>query len=324
MRYLRWLILLALIGLAIWRIYPHFSELPDFIKIAKKVNLVFLFLAILSQIGQYIGDGWLSQLALKIVGVRINFRKTLEIASIDVFAAHTLPVGEAGVIATTYYFYKKLGVDNQSLIFLTIFWSLSTGIALVILLVISLIFMPKIPYFSFRPSQPTLYLIIFLSLLGLFLVLSRKTLWPKIEKFLTRFAPTKEILKFAQNLQEHKATIVRHKRLSFEAVVAGFIYYLSNIATLTFCFLAFGQSPSLALITFAYFISLIAGWIALSPGGLGATEATLILIFQEFNIDPVLSLAIILAFSIISFWLPIPAGAISYFSLGREFKKKQA
>lgn len=324
MRYLRWLILITLIALAIWRIYPHLAELSDFIKITKKVNLVFLFLAILTQIGQYIGDGWLSQLALKIVGIRINLRKTLEIASIDVFAAHIFPVGEAGVIATTYYFYKKLGVDNQSLIFLTIFWSLSTGIALVILLLISLFFMPKIPNVSFRPSQPTLYLIILLSLLALFLVLSRKTLWPKIEKFLSRFAPAREILKFTRNLQEHKDTIIRHKRLSFEAIVAGFIYYLSNIATLAFCFLAFGQLPSLALISIAYFISLIAGWIALSPGGLGATEATLILIFHEFNIEPSLSLAVILAFRVINFWLPIPAGAISYFSLGREFKKKQA
>ncbi len=323
MRFLRHLLIIALVALAIWRLSPHFSDFSQLPAIAKNVNLIFIALAVLTQLGQYFGDGWLSQLLLRIVGVRINLLKTLQIASIDVFAAHVLPIGEAGVIATAYYFYRKLGVDSQSLIFLSVAWGLITNIVLVILLLLSTIFLPKAPNIPIHISQLAAWTIVILTVPTLILFLSRKFSLPKIEKLLQRFGIYKEIMIFLTNFSAHKNAIQKNKMLVAKASLAGLIYYSSNIATLAFCFLAFGSLPPLSVIAFAYFVSLLAGLITLAPAGIGATEATLIIIFHEFNVEPALSLAAIISFRLISFWLPIPAGAISYFALKRSPKPPQ-
>lgn len=275
----------------------------------------------MAQISQYIGDGWLSYLLLRIIGIKINFTKTTLIASLNVFAAHLLPVGQAGVIATVYYFYRKLGVDNQSLIFLTAAWSLSTGLSLIIMLLVSMVFLPKIPYLHFHLSTITQYFLVVAAVLVFAFILFRKSLWPKIEKFLRKHAFANELLNFIGNIESHKNAILKNKGLVFLSLIAGFIYYAGNIMTLSACFLAFGHLPPIPLITFAYFVSLIAGWVTLAPGGIGATEATMLIIFNEFSVDPSLSIAAMLAFRLISFWIPIPAGALSFAILQRSFKK---
>lgn len=321
MRYLRYLLILILVAIAIWRILPQLKDFREFLDLAENINIPWLTIAIGAQISQYIGDGWLSYLLLRIIGIRINFTKTTLIASLNVFAAHILPVGQAGVIATVYYFYRKLGVDNQSLIFLTAAWSFSTGISLIIMLLVSMVFLPKIPYIQFHLSTLTQYFLVVASVAIFAIILFRKSLWPKIENFLKRHAFAGELLTFISNLELHKNAILKNKNLVFLSLVAGFIYYAGNILTLTACFLAFGYTPNLYMVTFAYFISLVAGWITLAPGGIGATEATMLIIFNEFGIQPSLSIAAMLTFRLISFWIPIPAGAVSYAILHRSFKK---
>lgn len=321
MRYLRYLLILLLAAIAIWRILPQLKDFHELLNMAKNINVAWIAVAILAQATQYIGDGWLSYLLLKIIGININFSKTTLIASLNVFAAHILPVGQAGVIATVYYFYRKLGVDNQSLIFLTAAWSLSTGLSLIIILLVSVVFLPKIPYLHFHLSTITLYFLAASAVIISVFILYRKSLWPKIEKFLKKHSFAQELLTFLGNIEAHKKAILKNKNLVALSLVAGFIYYAGNIITLSACFLAFGHMPPLPLITFAYFISLIAGWVTLAPGGIGATEATMLIIFSEFGIEPSLSLAAMLAFRLISFWIPIPAGAISFAILQRSFKK---
>lgn len=318
MRYLRYPLIFVLIAFALWRVLPHLKDFQDFTALAQNINWFYISLALATQITQYIGDGWLSHIVLKIIGVRINLTKTIQIASINVFAAHILPVGEAGVIATSYYFYKKLGVNNQGLIFLTLAWSITTGISLTLMLAASILFLPQIPHFPIQISKVFAYVLLAALAFTLLLFISRNSIWPKIEKFLTSFKLTRELVKFKDNLNTYKQDILRNKFLTLQAVLAGFIYYAGNVLTLCLCFLAFGKMPPIALITFAYFISLLAGWVTLAPAGLGATEATMIIIFHEFGISPTLSLAAMLSFRLISFWLPIPAGAISYFHLKSE------
>lgn len=65
--------------------------------------------AFFSQIFQYVGDGWFSQLLQS--DIKVKIKDSLRIASLNVFAAHILPVGEAGGLAATDHFYRKLGVD---------------------------------------------------------------------------------------------------------------------------------------------------------------------------------------------------------------------
>ncbi len=132
-----------------------------------------------------------------------------------------------------------------------------------------------------------------------------------------------EIKKFMSELSSHKSKILQNKVLVFEALLAALIYYISNIAALYFSFLAFHTVPNLALVTSAYLLALIISFITLTPAGIGTAEAVMILIFLQFNMSPAIATAGVLAFRIFSFWIPIPAGALSYASL-KNYKNEKS
>lgn len=318
MRYLRWFLIIALISLAFFQLKPHFAEFKNFTNYLANVNYFWLVAAAVLIVGQYFGDGWLSQILLKIAGHKIDLKTTLKIASIDVFAAHILPIGEAGVVATAAYFYKKLGVSNQNIIFLTIAWGLVTNIVLAIFLLIAMLFLPKLPNVPIHLSNLAKLIISVAAMALLFTLNFRKFILDQLAK---RFATNKiyqEIQVFIQNLDQHKDNIGKNKMLTAQAAAAALVYYIANIVSLYFCFLAFGTTLNMAIVTFAYLLSLVTSFITLAPAGIGTSEATMILIFLQFGTSPAIATASVLAFRFFAFWLPIPAGAFAYLSLKKQ------
>jgi len=238
-------------------------------------------------------------------------------------------MGEAGAFATTIYFYRKLGVSKQGMIFLAAGWSVATNLVLFLIFLLSLTLTPQHPNLPFKPSTVSLYMIVFLTTISLFLFLTRKTLFPKIRKLIEKNSWGKEVFEFINNYDYskkgfayYKEALISHKALALQACLAAVIYYVTNVATLSFSFLTFGSLPPIALVALAYTLSLVAGWITLAPAGIGATEATLVLIFLQYNVDPAQTLAAVLVFRLITFWIPIPAGFLSYMSLKKEVAEK--
>lgn len=322
MKYLHWVFLLLLVAFALFRLYPHFADFSKIYELKNHINYFYLTIGILAQSGQYIGDGLLSQTLLKIVGVSMSFKNTIKIASLNVLAAHLFPVGEAGSITTAYYFYKKLGVSTQNFLFLSVSWSIITFSVLVVMFLISLLFIPYLPKLNFQAAS--IGIIIAASLSILIFLGARRFIWRKFAGKITRLEIYKELAKFKESLHDHRKAILSHKILLAEAIVAAFVYYGTNIVTLTFSFLTFGQLPPISVLTFAYALSMISGWVTLSPAGLGAAEATLLLVFLGFGLDPAQSIGAVLVFRLISFWIPIPAGAFSYISLKKNLNIGEA
>lgn len=312
MRYLRWLLIIALLLFALRQISPHFADFKDLIAKRNSINYLWLIVSGISILAQYVGDGWLSQILLKIAGFKIKLKETIKIASIDVFAAHLLPIGEAGTFTAITYFYKKLGVPNHVMIFLTVTWAAATNTILIIFLLISVALLPKLPSIPIHISSIIIELITIITIIFVF---ARKYLWQLLKTKFIRFRIFKDIITFINNYPSYLEKIRSNKFLIIQASLAALIYYIGNIASLYFAFLAFGNTPQIALITFAYLMSLITTFITLAPAGIGASEATMILIFHQFGVNPAIATAAVLIFRLFAFWLPIPAGALSYWSL---------
>ena len=252
-------------------------------------------------------------------GLTIKYCKydyAIKIASLNVLAAHLFPVGEAGSIATAYYFYKKLGVGAQSFIFLSMCWSTITFSTLLLMFLTSLFFIPHLPNINFQ--QVAIAIIFALLIVSILLLASRHLIWRLFKDPLQKLPIFKELLEFKDSFHHYRKAIFAHKFFLLQAIAAAFLYYGTNVITLSFAFLTFGQAPPIAIVIFAYTLSMISGWVTLSPAGLGASEATLIIIFLQFGLDPAKSIGAVLAFRLISFWIPIPAGALSYISLKRH------
>lgn len=316
---LRYLLFLLLLYFAISAIAHELPELQKARNLLDEINYSWIFLAILFQSGQYIGDGLLSQHLLRAIKIKLSFTDTFRIAAMNVFAAHLLPVGQAGAFATSYYFYQRLGVPAGAIVFLSLAWGIITNVLLVVLLLVSLSFLPNVSI-PIDPSTQSLFMLVVIvaTISGIFVFRQ------KVKTFVWKIARKKKLTKDIENYLEAFKEYEQDARHEWRQIILGIsgalIYFLSNIATLAFSFAAFGQWVSLPLLTFAYTASLLLGIITLAPAGIGATEATLILVFSQAQIDPAVSLAAILVFRLITFWIPIPAGALSYASLKRKTK----
>jgi glycosyltransferase 2 family protein len=316
---LRFTLLFAIIAYAASQIFPHLKDFSKLWELKDKINYGWIFAAVLSQAFQYVGDGWLSYVLLQITTTKVRIWDAIKIASLNVFAAHLLPIGEAGGMAAAFHFYRKIGVSIEKFIFLTICWGILTNGFLILMTILSAMMMDEIPI-AIKPRTLIIALIcIIVSIIGIYL--TRKRIFSKLEKAFGKHHWTQDFFSFVRNFGIYKKLVLSNPKKIFEAFLGVLIYYGSNIATLLFSFMAFGVTPPISLIIFAYSASLIFGRITLAPAGIGATEATLILIFLNANLDPNVSLTATLIYRLMSFWLPIPAGFLSYYSLKKHTQK---
>jgi uncharacterized protein (TIRG00374 family) len=320
---LPYVVIIGAVVFTVSRLIPHFKDFSELWELKNQMNYYWIMAAVGSQVVQYFGDGWLSQVLLKVVGISIKMKDTFRIAALNVFAAHMLPIGEAGALAACYHFYRKLGVNAEKFIFVTICWSIITHIALFLLLFIPIFFLADRPKLPIEIDRKFTYILVSCLAVLVTIFLNRKIIFLKLEKIFGKYKWFMHFSLFIRNRHNYKKLVLSHPGTIIIALSASLIYYASNIATLAFSFLVFGILPPLPLLIFAYSASLLLGRIALAPAGLGVAEATLIFIFQEASINPLIALGATLVYRLISFWLPIPAGLFSFYSLKKDLTKKE-
>jgi len=92
------------------------------------------------------------------------------------------------------------------------------------------------------------------------------------------------------------------------------IYWAFDIATLWVAFRAFGASPEIAVLVLGYYIGQLANVLPL-PGGIGGVEGGMIGSFIAFGVNGSTAALAVLAYRLISFWLPIVPGLVAYLRL---------
>ena len=97
-------------------------------------------------------------------------------------------------------------------------------------------------------------------------------------------------------------------------LLGAIVYWAFDIATLWAGFRAFGASPPLAVVVLAYYVGQLANALPI-PGGIGGVEGGMIGSFIAFGVNGSTAVLAVLAYRIISFWLPVLPGSIAYLQL---------
>ena len=103
------------------------------------------------------------------------------------------------------------------------------------------------------------------------------------------------------------------------AVLASAGKAVLDYVALLACLRAVGAEPSPSLVLLAYVAASFLGMIPLTPGGLGFVEAGLTGMLALAGVGAAAAAVATLAYRLVSFWLPIPAGGVAYGLFRRRY-----
>jgi len=90
------------------------------------------------------------------------------------------------------------------------------------------------------------------------------------------------------------------------------------VLALFFSLRAFAVQLSLIKVTSAYLAAAAIGAASPTPGGLGAIEAALVRMLIRFNVPSGPAIAGVLAFRLVTYWLPLLPAAAAFRALHRS------
>ena len=96
------------------------------------------------------------------------------------------------------------------------------------------------------------------------------------------------------------------------AVLAAVGNWLLDFAALLAALVALGSRPRPSLVLLAYVVAAVLGMIPITPGGLGFVEAGLTATLVLAGVSAGDAAIATLAYRLVSYWLPLPAGLLAY------------
>ncbi|HSL10217.1 MAG TPA: lysylphosphatidylglycerol synthase transmembrane domain-containing protein [Actinomycetota bacterium] len=106
-----------------------------------------------------------------------------------------------------------------------------------------------------------------------------------------------------------------------QAVAAAVGNRLLDYASLLIALTAVGAAPRASLVLLAYVAATVLAMIPITPGGLGFVEAGLAAMLRLAGVPAPESVLATLAYRLVTYWLPLPAGAVAYWVFRRRIAR---
>jgi uncharacterized protein (TIRG00374 family) len=249
-------------------------------------------------------------------GLSRLFRIDLAAAAV----AHVIPAGTLGSAGIGYRLFTAEGIKGNDAAVMMATKGLGSTVVLNVLLWLSLVV--SIPLAGFHPIYVTVAVIgavLLLAIAALALGITRgarrasrilRAVGDKIPG-LTGERLERAVLDTAASL----SALARDRRVLAWSLTWASLNWLLDAASL-WCFVAaFGRLLNPFELFAAYGIANVAGALPLTPGGLGVVDSLAPLLLVSFGLTRSVATLGVLAWRLVNFWLPIPAGAIAYASL---------
>jgi hypothetical protein len=99
--------------------------------------------------------------------------------------------------------------------------------------------------------------------------------------------------------------------------------WLLDLMALLIALAAVGAEPRASVVLLAYVVAAFLGMIPITPGGLGFVEAGLIGTLGLAGIGADQAVLATLVYRLVSYWLPMPTGAVAYLLHERHYGRRR-
>jgi uncharacterized protein (TIRG00374 family) len=244
------------------------------------------------------------------------FRIDLSAAAV----AHVIPAGTVGSAGIGYQLFTAEGIPGTDVGVMMATKGMGSTLVLNVLLWISLVI--SIPLSGFRPVYATVAIVgaVVLAVLAALIFgitrgekLAVRTLSAVGERIpgLGRDRLERIALQAAASIR----ALGTNPSVLIQSLTWASLNWLLDAASL-WCFIAaFGGHPNPVGLFAAYGIANVIGAIPITPGGLGIIDSVTPWLLVGFGLTRSVATLGVLAWRLVNFWLPIPAGALAYVSL---------
>ncbi len=244
------------------------------------------------------------------------FRIDLSAAAV----AHVIPAGTVGSAGIGYQLFTAEGIPGTEVGVMMATKGMGSTVVLNVLLWIALVI--SIPLSGFRPVYATVAAVGAVVLGVIAALVLGVTLGEKRAARILRSIGQRipgvggdRLERIAFQAATSIRRLARNRAVLIESLTWAALNWLLDAASL-WCFIAaFGGFANPVGLFAAYGIANVLGAIPVTPGGLGIIDTVTPVLLVGFGLTRSVATLGVLAWRLVNFWLPIPAGAIAYVSL---------
>ncbi|HSU16443.1 lysylphosphatidylglycerol synthase transmembrane domain-containing protein [Longimicrobium sp.] len=309
--WVRWLVVLALLALAVHLIIPQLGSLQESAKVLKTMRPWAVALAILSEILSYVALGYMMKRIVGLTGqvLTLNraFAVTLASGSVGLIAG-----GLVGIGGSSFRWLRDAGIRAEGALLAG--W-LPTLLNAATIAVFALIGMVELVIF--QDLSPALWIAFSLSL-ALLIVVAVALFWgsshreaakDKLCRLQARWArlrkkePTPEKLMGTVDRLFDAFHILKTRGWK-APVAAAALGVVLDMGAMFWLFIAAGRPVTPGKLLSGYALPLLIGKVAVIPGGIGLVEGTMIALYHGFAVPTATAVLVVLAYRVIAFWMP--------------------
>lgn len=316
----------AIVGF-IYFVLPQISGLSGTLHRLRNAEPWWIALAVLFETLSLSGYAVLFRTVFSCHGARVGWRESTQITLAGTVASKLLAAAGAGGVALTVWALREAGLEARTIARRMIAFELLLYLVFAGALLIDGVALRTGIFAGQAPWTLTVLPAVFAGA-AIAITLSLQAFPSKAEERIAAWRRSKNwTARFAARLASAPRAIRDATSIALElirepklGVFGGLAYWAFDIAALWASLHAFGNPPAVAGVVMAYFIGQLANVIPL-PGGIGGVEGGTIGALIAFGAPGSLAILGVLAYRLISFWLPTLPGGFAYLRLRATVSK---
>ena len=313
----------------------YYIGIDDVIKALEQSNLWLVLLAFLIQIFTYFLYTWRWHIINKTANMSLGIKRLFPMVLVSLAVNNITPSGRGGGEPVRAYLLAKEGGYKFEDTFASVIADRSFDtfpfLILSILTIVGIIY-------SFSLDTTILAILVIcvtgitIAVAILIYVCINEAFGVKITKWVIRIvkrfykkydeSTEKRIVEAVISFQSTMNLLLRNRTILLYAFPLSFVIWFFEILRVYFVFLAFGANISPIVIGEVFIIASLVGMVPLLPGGLGAVDGIMILLYSGAGLTASLSAAATLVERLISFWMATFLGLIFMMMFGTNVLDK--
>lgn len=313
--WLKYVVGLGLAGLALWALAGRRSELTGASSTLAHMHWWWVAVATVAEAGSLVAFGIVQRRLLEAGGVEISTLRLTGVTLASTAIANSMPGGP--VVASVFAFrqYRQGGADDAlaGWTLVAVFVSASVSLALVAAVGVGV---AGAEGASLDLVGVTVVVLLGALALGAVFVQRRALVWVvtaavRGSRRLVGW-PRGEAGDVVDAFVRRLTTVTLSLRQALSVLAWGLGNWVLDCSCLALCFLAVGAGIPWRGLLLSYGAAQLAANLPITPGGLGVVEGSLTIALLAFGADQSSTTVVVLLYRIISFWLELPVGWITW------------